>query len=143
MSEQHTMAVFAKTDDKPGFEMLPCTEQTLWGTVQKAIFCCEEGELSDAQKDEVTAIVLHLKEAGGIDLEDGWLTLREGLVEVGNFLVEKATAIAEDRDFEDGERYKQYLRAEAAQERYRLLREALIDALGPQADTLITAAVAA
>lgn len=139
--EQHTMAVFASIDDKPGFEMLPCTEATLWATVQKAIYCCEEADLSTDQREEVTANVEALKESGGVNFEDGWLTLREGLVEVAKFAIEKATAIAEDRDFEDGRRYEEYQRAEAASERYRLLREALVDALGPQADTIISLAV--
>jgi hypothetical protein len=41
---------------------------------------------------------------------------------------------------EDGG-YGHYLRAEAAEERYRLLRETLIDALGPQANDLISLVV--
>ena len=140
--EQPTMAVFASIDDKPGFEMLPCTEATLWAAVRKAMFCCEDGDpISDQHRSEIDGAVEALQQDGHISFEDGWLALRIGLAQVGTFAIHKARDIAEDRDFEDGRRYKQHLRAEAAEERYRLLREALIDALGPQADSLITAIV--
>ena len=136
----YTMTLFAKSDAEPGFYAVHCRRETLFDAVKEAL---HGPNAKDSQeiRDEVETCIDTLLERGDDNFEDGWLSLRIGYTDSVAFAIQKAADARADEKWSDGERYKQHLRAEDARDRYEKLREALIDALGPQADTLISLAV--
>lgn len=132
-----TMALFFSIDDDPKFGLKLCNDETLRDAVVSAMYL----DPAAADQEEVDRIVATLQgEEAGLDFEDGWLKLAVGMNEVTEFLMEKVKeAIAEER-WSDEQRFKELQRREEAEGRYGLLRKALIEALGDQVPTVLSAA---
>ncbi len=130
-------ALFMNTDDAPGFAVELCTEETFPETVTKAMFV---GATTQEQCAEAFKVAKALVEYPDFDFEDGWLSLRQGVPAIVDFLMTKVKTLTADRDAESSERFEQMQRATAAEEKLAAIRATLRDLLTPQAEA-ITAAI--
>lgn len=137
--EPHSAAVFFSIDSDPGFGIRLCNDATLFSAVHQTVF---NKAPDDESRDEVVDIVEALRATGGFDFEDGWIALRIGMAAVTEFLMEKVVEFKLDEHFADKRRFEELKKREAAEERYALLRQALVDALGEKAMAIAEQAAA-
>jgi hypothetical protein len=125
--EPHSMAIFWKVDVDPGFAMKLCNDVSLFDAVHGTMFV---GPQDAESRVEVAGIVERLRESGNIEFEDGWIMLRSGLANITGFLMDQIVEAREDERDADKQRFEELRRREAAEEKYALLRQALVEALG-------------
>lgn len=137
-----SLALLYSIDDKPGFGVTLCAEETLHAAVYVAMFgeslpdksvpATQAGE----QVGESAAIADTLRTKGEYRFEDGWLQLATGVAGVVAVMTEKVRQAQAEAEYEEGERVKTLKRAERAEALYGDLRKALWDALGDRAGDL-------
>ena len=138
--EPHSMAIFFMVDVDPGFAVTLCSDVTLFDAVHNSMFC----KPADADsRAEVTDVVEQLRENGDVSFEDGWISLRIGMAAVTAYLLERAVDAVQNESFADRQRFEELKRREAAEGRYALLQQALVDALGDKVLEVVAKADAA
>jgi len=133
--EPHTAALFYSTDDLPKIAVALCNERTLVAAVVSVMF--PSGVQTPADREQLSDYVTALRETGKIDFEDGWLELCSGMHAVVVFLLEQLKQACENERFADERRYKELHARKVVKEKYDALVEALIEALGDRAPTIV------
>lgn len=132
----NTMALFYSIDGNPKFGVKLCHERGLFDAVRLVMFARDAEE----DREEINGYVKQLRESGGVDFEDGWLSLRVGMADVVAFLMSKIVEAKAEERYADNERFNELKRREEAETRYAALRAVLLDALGDKAPDLAKAA---
>ncbi len=139
--EPHSLAVFFSADADPGFIVKLCNDASLFDTVHCGMFM--PGTPQDADtREEVAGIVDKLREGGDIAFEQGWVSLRIGLADATAFLMEKLGEAKQEERYADKQRYEELKRREAAEDKYEILRGALVLALGDKVAMLAVGSAA-
>ena len=127
----------------PGFAMSLCSDASLFNAVHRSIY---GNNPPDAEsRAEVVGVVEKLREGGNVGdvgFEDGWISLRAGMAEVTAFLMEKLAEVKQEERWADKQRYDELKAKEAAQTKYELLRQALVEALGDNGPEIAARAAA-
>src|SRR5580704_2168684 len=129
--EPHSMAIFYKIDVDPGFAMSLCSDVSLFNAVHRSMY--GNNPPDPESRAEVVDIIEKLREGGSVGdvgFEDGWISLRVGMAEVTAFLMEKLGEAKQEERWADKQRYEELKAKEAAETRYALLSQALVEALG-------------
>jgi hypothetical protein len=141
--EPHSMAIFYKIDVDPGFAMSLCSDASLFNAVHRSMY--GNNAPDSESRAEVVGIIEKLREGGNVGdvgFEDGWISLRIGMADVTAFLMEKLGEAKQEERWADKQRYEELKAKEATKEKYALLRQALVDALGDKGPEIAAKAAA-